>query len=489
MSKVFYTLLILVFSIKCIAQYQDRQWYLDASPNSILLDFKFDTLKVINNNYRVYDVALAPSNICDTNGVVQFITNKINIYDSANTIIQNCTEVNDFPAPHTLGGMMFLDFPNSEKVVCIRSRFDLVDSIRFYYFLQTKFYLSYIDRYANGGRGALIEDKKLLTIVDDTLNMPVGACRHANGRDWWLLMRKFRSNKFFIALVTPNGYSVKEQIIGDPLPLIYGEGGKAMFSNDGKTFVFGTSLGNSFTIAPWHFEVFDFDRCSGTLSNQRKCTITDIYNARVQGVAISPNNRYLYVSMTTKLFQYDLWASNLDSSRIYIDTSASDAFMGDIKLAPNGKMYISALWVYQYLSTIEYPDSAGLACGYRRNSIDLGNPDVNNYYFPNLPCFTLGRDSTVFGCDTLSTVGIETNLLPDKYTISVYPNPSEDIVYIQSSSMISSYEIIDMKGKLLEKNNHLSDQYELNIQHYTSGIYIIKLYIGDEVVVRKIIKK
>jgi hypothetical protein len=163
--------------------------------------------------------------------------------------------------------------------------------------------------------------------------------------------------------------------------------------------------------------------------------------------------------------------------------------MGDIKLAPNGKMYISALWVYQYLSTIEYPDSAGLACGYRRNSIDLGNPDVNNYYFPNLPCFTLGRDSTVFGCDTLSTVGIETNLLPDKYTISVYPNPSEDIVYIQSSSMISSYEIIDMKGKLLEKNNHLSDQYELNIQHYTSGIYIIKLYIGDEVVVRKIIKK
>jgi hypothetical protein len=46
-----------------------------------------------------------------------------------------------------------------------------------------------------------------------------------------------------------------------------------------------------------------------------------------------------------------------------------------------------------------------------------------------------------------------------------------------------------MKGKLLEKNNHLSDQYELNIQHYTSGIYIIKLYIGDEVVVRKIIKK
>jgi hypothetical protein len=488
-SRLIYSLLCIFIYNTSLAQYQDRQWFIDAAPRPVILDFNFDTLTIKNKRAQLDPPTIFPSNICDTNGKLQFITNEYNIYDSTiNTIVQNNTEIDDYSAPLSGGGMMFLDFPNSEKVVCIRSRFEEMHVVP-YYFLQTKFYLSYIDRYANGGRGALIEDKKLLTIVDDTLNMPVGACRHANGRDWWLLMRKFRSNKFFIALVTPNGYSVKEQIIGDPLPLIYGEGGKAMFSNDGKTFVFGTSLGNSFTIAPWHFEVFDFDRCSGTLSNQRKCTITDIYNARVQGVAISPNNRYLYVSMTTKLFQYDLWASNLDSSRIYIDTSASDAFMGDIKLAPNGKMYISALWVYQYLSTIEYPDSAGLACGYRRNSIDLGNPDVNNYYFPNLPCFTLGRDSTVFGCDTLSTVGIETNLLPDKYTISVYPNPSEDIVYIQSSSMISSYEIIDMKGKLLEKNNHLSDQYELNIQHYTSGIYIIKLYIGDEVVVRKIIKK
>lgn len=146
----------------------------------IIIDFNHDTLKVINNRYRMYDIALAPSNICDSNGILQFITNKNNIYDSSNIIVENCTEINDFPAPHTLGGMMFLDFPISEKVVCIRSRFDEIH-LTPYYYLQTKFYLSYIDRYANGGRGALIEDKKLLTIVDDTLNMPVGACRHANG--------------------------------------------------------------------------------------------------------------------------------------------------------------------------------------------------------------------------------------------------------------------------------------------------------------------
>ena len=482
-------LFVLLCSFFCHAQYQDRQWVIDAAPNPIILDFNEDTLTLKYKRVQMDPPTIFPSNICDTNGQFQFITNNYNIYDSTiNTLVQNNTEIDDYTAPLSGGGMMFLDFPNSEKVVCIRSRFDEIH-LTPYYYLQTKFYLSYIDRHANGGSGILIEDKKLLTIVDDTLNMPVGACRHANGRDWWLVMRKFRSNKIYIVLVTPNGYDVKEQIIGDPLPLIYGEGGKAMFSNDGKTFVFGTSLGNNHTIAPWHFEVFDFDRCSGTLSNLRKCAITDIYNARVQGVAISPNNRYLYVSMTTKLFQYDLWASNLDSSRVYIDTSASNAFMGDIKLAPNGKMYISALWVYQYLSTIEYPDSAGLTCGYRRNSVDLGNPDVNNYYFPNLPCFTLGKDTTAFGCDTLSTVGIINTTYQPNIQVTVFPNPTEDKLFIQSNELIYAYELIDITGKVLQQNKLANDFITLDIANLTNGIYFIKTYIGEEVIIKKIIKK
>jgi hypothetical protein len=478
---------IAIFS-NAICQNEDRQWYFHASPNAILMDFNFDTIRVVEKNHYLNDFALSPSNICDSNGQLQFLTNNYNIYDSAFALVTNNSEIDDYTAPLTIGGMSFLDFPNSNIVVCIRTKFEEKGPFPPYTdnYIQSKVYLSYIDKYANGGKGKLIEDKKLITIIDDTLNLPVGACRHANGRDWWVVVRKFRSNIFYLVLVTPLGYSVKQEFIGPSLPLVYGQGGKAMFSNDGKTFVFGVSLGNSFDVPPWYFDVFDFDRCNGRLSNQRNVNISDPFAARVQGVAISPNNRFLYVSLTRKLYQYDLWSSNLDSSAVFIDTSASNTFMGDIKLAPNGKMYISALWLSQYLSSIEFPDSAGISCGFRRNSIDLGNPNIANYYFPNLPCFTLGADTTAFGCDTISTVGLD--IINDvKSNIILFPNPVKETLYIsfeQTNSQLDkvSHAIIyDEIGSVLlrqdfnvnENRFDFEDMFSIDVNSLNSGIYFI----------------
>lgn len=492
-NKISIILLAMIIYIICPAQYQDHQMYFHGAPKSSIFSFEKDTITRVDRVIDIEPITISYSSICDTDGLMQFHCNNHNIFDKNFNIITSIPTVNEkyLYSGESINGQILLDFPNSDKVVCISTEFDSIGNQPPFggdYFI-TKAYISYIDRYANTGLGKATEGKELIKMIDDTLCLPVAACRHANGSDWWVVLRKFRSNNFFIVLVTPKGYSVKEQIIGNKLPLIYGILGKAIFSNNGEIFIFGISLGNSFSIAPWYFDVFNFDRCSGILSNQRKINITDIYNARVQGVAISPNNRYLYVGLTRKLFQYDLWASNLDSSAVFIDTAAYNSYVGDMRLAPDGKIYITPSWIGEYWSTIEYPDSAGIACNFRHNTFQLSRYDYANYCFPNMPCFTLGRDSIAFGCDTLSTVGIEPNPLPDKYIINVYPNPSEDIIYIQSNNMISSYEIIDLTGKLLQKNNQLSDHYELNIQYFTSGIYIIKLYTGDEVVVRKIIKK
>lgn len=131
----------------------------------------------------------------------------------------------------------------------------------------------------------------------------------------------------------------------------------------------------------------------------------------------------------------------------------------------------------------------GLACGYRRNSIDLGNPDISNYYFPNLPCFTLGKDTTAFGCDTLNTVGIMNATYQPNIQVTVYPNPTEDKLFIQSNELIYAYELIDITGKVVLENKLANDFIALDIANLTNGIYFIKAYIGDEVLVKKIIKR
>ncbi len=483
------SLFLLIFSLDTFAQYQDRQWYLYDGLNTVVMDYNNDSLRIVTKPHYPTPT-YTYSSICDSTGKVSFLNNNFSLTDSSFIRVQNTTDINtDISAPVTWNGHIILDFPNSDKVVCVRTLMENIGAMPPFggdYF-QTKAYLTYIDKYENLGLGQAVPGKELIQVVDDTLCLPVAACRHANGSDWWIVIRKFRSNKFFIILVTPNGYSVKEQVIGLNLPLIYGVAGKSMFSNDGKTFVFGVSLGNRFDIPPWYFDVFDFDRCSGTFSNQRKINIIDPYAARVQGVAISPNNRYLYVGLTRKLFQYDLWATNLDSSRIFIDTAAFNSYVGDMRLAPDGKIYITPSWIGHNLSTIEHPDSVGLACGYRINSVELGSA-CGAYCFPNMPCFTLGADTTAFGCDTISTVGLD--IVKDvKSNIVLFPNPVKETLYISFEQTNSQFDkvshaiIYDEIGSvLMEQDFNVSkncfvneDMYSVDVNSLNSGMYFIKL--------------
>jgi hypothetical protein len=486
--KLFFSLCVFFLStVK--AQYQDRQWYLYDGLNTVVMDYNNDSLRILSKPHMPLPT-YTYSSICDSTGKVSFLNNNFSLTDSSFLRVQSTTDINtDISAPVTWNGHIILDFPNSDKVVCVRTLMENIGAMPPFggdYF-QTKAYLTYIDKYENLGLGQAVLGKELIQVVDDTLCLPVAACRHANGSDWWIVIRKFRSNKFFIILITPNGYSVKEQAIGLNLPLIYGVAGKSMFSNDGKTFVFGVTLGNRIETPPWYFDVFDFDRCNGTFSNQRKINITDPYAARVQGVAISPNNRYLYVGLTRKLFQYDLWATNLDSSRIFIDTAAFNSYVGDMRLAPDGKIYITPSWIGYNLSTIEHPDSFGLACGYRINSVELGAA-CNAYCFPNMPCFTLGADTTTFGCDTISTVGLD--LVNDvKSNIILFPNPVKEILYIsieQTNSQLNkvSHAIIyDEIGSVLieqdfnsnENRFDIEDMFSIEVNSLNSGMYFIKL--------------
>lgn len=127
------------------------------------------------------------------------------------------------------------------------------------------------------------------------------ATKHANGRDWWVLMHRYNSDKFYKILVSQDTIQVFDQIIG---PVITDDvAGQAVFSPDGSKYVLITD--NS-------LDLYDFDRCTGVLSNHQLLNLPDsIWRT---GAAFSPNSQFLYTNTYTNIFQYDLWASNINSS-------------------------------------------------------------------------------------------------------------------------------------------------------------------------------
>ena len=77
----------------------------------------------------------------------------------------------------------------------------------------------------------------------------------------------------------------------------------------------------------------------------------------------------------------------------------------------------------------------------------------------------------------------------NEISINTYPNPVTDILFINTNkAQISDIEIINTKGEVVyKKNNITSNNYEINVSGFDSGIYFIKISNGKDIVRKKII--
>ncbi len=72
-------------------------------------------------------------------------------------------------------------------------------------------------------------------------------------------------------------------------------------------------------------------------------------------------------------------------------------------------------------------------------------------------------------------------------TISIYPNPAKNNLYIESAAQINQIDIFSMHGALVKSVN--GDQREINISDLSSGIYMVKTYTNNGVSVQKFVKE
>jgi len=246
----------------------------------------------------------------------------------------------------------------------------------------------------NGGLGEVTERRQV--VLEDTIQYGrLSACKHANGRDWWLIINERNTNHWYRYLLDPTGiHLLGQQEIG--LPMIDGFSMSA-YSPDGQHYAAynGISLDDGA-----YLDVYDFDRCAGLFENHRQIFFS---LGTIGGVTFSPNSKYLYLSKETQLFQYDLESPDFESSQVLVDTfdgfvSTSYAIFYQPQLAPDGKIYICCLGSTKVMHVIHSPDEAGVGCQFQQHGIPL--PVHNGQSLTSSPYYRLGPlDGS--SCDTL----------------------------------------------------------------------------------------
>jgi hypothetical protein len=443
------------------------------------LDFQSGSM-VVSTMTRAIGYRRTSANITDGNGNLLFSTNGAFLADSNGDTLLNGSGLN--PSNYTSNypeglfvsqASLILPKPGSATEYYLFHC--TIDEYSPNSFAQ-QLYLTTVDVSLNGGLGAATAKNEVL-IADSLVAGRITAVRHANGRDWWVLCHRRGNDVHYRMLVSPMGVSAPEvQAIG--VDRRYA-GGQACFSPQGNRFA--CYKGN----AGEDLDVFDFDRCTGLLSNPIHIEIFDTDLAG--GVAFSPSGRYLYVSSVEDVYQYDMEAADIAGSMVHVavwdgfySPFPPQATLFDIaQLAPDGKIYIGTGNTTDVLHVIHDPDQPGLGCNLVQHGVSLPRYFENS--LPNHPNYHLGPvDGSV--CDSLGiNNGVEEEML--HAAIHAYPNPSTGRFALNypAQSMVGSLEVRDVSGRMVlrERLPQWSQMHVLHLSHQPAGIYHCTLSWGE----------
>lgn len=434
------------------------------------LHFQNGTVSIQPANLNMnFEAAIAVAS--DTLGNVLFYSNGCEIRGSNGVLLENGNELNPgalhdwvcgqvgYTAPRS---MTALPLPgNTSKWVILHLGGNYDPSRKMVY---GPLYLTEVDMSANGGLGAVTE--KNIVITEGDLE-PFSIVRHGNGRDWWVVLPEFGTNRYQIRLLSPEGLSSPDiQAIGPEMDCR--RTGSSTFSLNGAKYARTNSC-----IAV----VMDFDRCAGVFSNP----VTLQRDAGLLGgggLAFSPDNRWLYATSDLCIFRADLEqpAPFLDSlykkPYYFVDEPPISEYVYGTSLtymqsAPDGKLYLVARHRERY-----YPRFTidGEAFAFEPEGSKLPVPTVRSLpHFPNFRLFDL-KESL---CDTLGINGSVAVVSPQisRFAVSFMPNPFNEQLVVQSTEP-GLLEVYSLDGKKILSTSLMPGINILETSTMKDGIYI-----------------
>jgi len=350
------------------------------------------------------------ASVCNAERQLQFYTNGIGIASRTHQPMQNGERIN--PGEYTddwveignpiIQGAMIIPSPerDGEYHLFYSERTAISNHPDGYTSFVLDLKYAVIDMGMNNRLGRVLE--KEISLIQDTLDFgKITATRHGNGRDWWIVVPYFDGDYYHRFLLDDRGVHDMGMVFTTDMDMRPGVG-QAVFSPDGSKYINFSSL----SVSEGQFVgVYNFDRCTGNLSNPRLITYND--TAYAAGVAISENGRFAYISSYTHLYQIDLDAEDIAES--FHKIADYDGYWEEIEflqttffmaqLTPDGRIFINSPNSARYLHSVEHPNRRGVASDFRQHSVHL--PVWNQLTLPNFPYYGLGPlDGSP--CDTLN---------------------------------------------------------------------------------------
>lgn len=436
------------------------------------------------------------SNICDTSGNLILCSDGFNVYDS---------NANYIDGGDTLIPNYYYTEQNGWSFASQSSIFLPMDSSKYYFitptFSDSAYYechvnsgscffdlllYNVIDMKANGGAGKVVKRMQPIMQNAQLSKTQMMACRHANGKDWWLLKQGGDSNIVYKFLFTQDSvYDFGRQVFNEPLFGAWDLEGQSVFNYDGSKYATTVKSFQSTGLV----SIFDFDRCYGKLSNLKVIhapeivfpidSITNGLDALTTGLAYSPNGRFLYVAL-----QYDIYQYDTQDTTWYLVAGIDTTFTQfqnytTIYLAPDSKLYIGNFnGLSKQMSRIDNPDVKGAGCNFCPRCLRLDS--VFHYGGagtpPCMPNYSLG--AKVCFPDGATEVQKAAN------NILLYPNPANTQLNIKYNSAFDTrLQIVDMLGIVIKEIflSKTTQTVAINVNDMMSGVYVYKQLEGKKI--------
>jgi hypothetical protein len=395
--------------LSCLdAQQEDNIWIFGVDSNNapaypgvdrIIFEFR-DSLKIRYEHDYFMPVRESNAMICDSSGRLLLLSNGCYIESGDGQYLENSDSLNPGFLYNQRCAEDGLGYNVNQSMMLLPAGSDSV-----YYLFHTPLFVNltpvsayinllYYTKIVKEGDQWLVSKKNQI-VLTDTLDL-TGLCavRHANGRDWWLVVAKDKINTYYKVLVTPYGIQYYQQTIDT---VAYQQcWGEMVFSPDGDKMARFDPRND--------LRIFDFDRCTGELSNPVHISITNAADIELYGgLAFSADGRYLYAAEVTGLLQFDMAAADIGASMQLIGTieftgpcnfGRSVAYM---ELGPDGRIYARPLNGQNCMHRINRPEKENTTCEFQQYYYQL---DFAYKGLPHFPNFRLGPiDGSA--CDTL----------------------------------------------------------------------------------------
>ncbi len=307
------------------------------------------------------------------------------------------------------------------------------------------------------------------------------ACKHANGKDWWLLKKAYYEHSLYVYLFTEDSVYVKGKVA---LPWAFCDRrdnmGMITFSPDGSEFCFTQ---NNFCN-----EVFrcSFDRTNGSIAPIEILKAPNVLTGEASypednttvGLAYSPNGQLLYLTRYMGVMQYDFKDNNANTKWYQVcaldTTYVAFAGYNAPYLQYDGKIYLGS-WhaTSSTMSRIDNPDVKGIGCNFCRKCLQS---DYQVSIFNSPPC---QPNYAMLALPTMPKI--------NENELVVYPNPAHQQINIYSNYKEPGrldFYLYNALGAVVKKIQceGCYQKTTMNLDDIASGIYLYKAYWNKKLV-------